>query len=40
MEEAEKAVKLLLECKGIFIKSEDHPEGVEVVPSKIPYRDW
>jgi len=39
MEEAEKAVKLLLECKGIFIKSEDHPDGVVVDTSKIPYRD-
>jgi hypothetical protein len=39
MEEAEKAVKLLLECKGIITKSTNHPDGVAVETSKIPYRD-
>jgi len=31
---------MLLEDKGIRLKSKDYPDGVEVVPSKIPYRNW
>lgn len=38
--EALNAVKLLLESNGIQLKSEDDTEGVEVVGSKIPYRNW
>ncbi len=38
--EAVNGVKLLLESKGIKVRTEDSKEGVEVVPSKIPYRDW
>ena len=38
--EAVKAVKMLLEKLEIQIKNEDLPDGVEVVPSKIPYRNW
>jgi hypothetical protein len=35
-DDAVKAVKMLLEKLDIQIKSEDCPDGVEVVPSKIP----
>jgi hypothetical protein len=40
MEEAVKGVEMLLEDKGIRPKSKDFPDGVEVVPSQIPYRNW
>jgi hypothetical protein len=40
MDEAAKAVEMLLERNGIPIKSKECPDGVEVVPSKIPYRNW
>jgi hypothetical protein len=39
-DDAVKAVKMLLEKLDIQIKSEDYPDGVEVVPSEIPYRNW
>jgi hypothetical protein len=39
-EEAVRAVKMLLRDNGLHIKSEDYPDGVEVVPSQIPYRNW
>jgi hypothetical protein len=39
-EEAVRAVKMLLRDHGSHIKSEDCPDGVEVIPSEIPYRDW
>jgi hypothetical protein len=39
-EGAVEAVKMLLEDKGIRLRSGDFPDGVEVVPSKIPYRNW
>lgn len=39
-EEAVEAVKMLLEDKGIRLRDRDFPNGVEVVPSKIPYRNW
>jgi hypothetical protein len=39
-EETVGGVKLLLESKGIKIKTDESPNGVEVVPSKIPYRNW
>jgi hypothetical protein len=38
--EAVRAVEMLLARNGILLRSEDNPEGVEVVPSKIPYRNW
>jgi len=37
--EALEGVKLLLQCKGIKVKTEGSPDGVEVVPSRIPYRN-
>lgn len=40
MNEAAKAVEMLLEKENVPIKSTDCPNGVEVVPSKIPYRNW
>ena len=40
MDQAVKGVEMLLEYKGIRLKSKDYPDGVEVVPSKIPYRNW
>jgi transcriptional regulator CtsR len=40
MDEAAKAVEMLLERNGISIKRNDCPDGVDVVPSKIPYRNW
>ena len=39
-EETVGGVKLLLESKGIKIKTDESPNGGEVVPSKIPYRNW
>jgi hypothetical protein len=39
-EEAVNAVKLLLESKCIKVKTDGSQDGVEVVPSSIPYRDW
>lgn len=38
--EAVKGVEMALEDKGIRLKSKDFPNGVEVVPSQIPYRNW
>jgi hypothetical protein len=38
--EAVKAVEMRLERDGISLRSEDCPDGVEIVPSKIPYRNW
>jgi hypothetical protein len=38
--EAVWAVKMLLERNGISLRSEDCPDGVEVIPSQIPYRNW
>jgi hypothetical protein len=38
-EEAVEGVKLLLESKGIKMKTQTSNVGVEVVPSKIPYRN-
>jgi hypothetical protein len=40
MDEAAKAVEMLLERNGIPIKSKECPDGIEVVPSQIPYRNW
>lgn len=40
MEEAVRGVEMKLMDKGIRRKSKDYPNGVEVVPSKIPYRNW
>ena len=40
MEQAVRGVEMLLENKGIHLRSQDFPNGVEVVPSKIPYRSW
>jgi hypothetical protein len=40
MEEAITAVEMLLEDKGVLLRSKDLHNGVEVVPSKIPYRNW
>ena len=40
MDDAIRGVEMLLEEIGIVIKSEEFPEGVEVVPSRIPYRNW
>jgi len=39
-EEAVIGVKMFLEEKGIRLKSDSFPNGVEVLPSKIPYRNW
>jgi hypothetical protein len=39
-EEATRAAEMLLERNGIPAKSEECPDGVEVVPSQIPYRNW
>jgi hypothetical protein len=40
MEEAVRGVEMKLMDKGIRCKSIDYPYGVEVVTSKIPYRNW
>jgi len=37
--EALDGVKLLLQCNGIKVKTDGSLDGVEVVPSKIPYRN-
>jgi hypothetical protein len=39
-DEAKRAVEMLLERYRIPVKTEDCPGGVEVVSSKIPYRNW
>lgn len=39
-DEAVSAVKMLLRHRGIQLRSHGSPNGVEVVPSKIPYRNW
>lgn len=39
-EEAVLGVKMFLEEKGVRLKSESFPNGVEVLPSKNPYRNW
>ena len=33
-------VRLLLETKGIKVRTDSSPDGVEVVSSKTPYRNW
>lgn len=40
MEDALVAVKLSLESKGLAVKGESSDIGIEVIPSKIPYRNW
>jgi hypothetical protein len=40
MEQAARGVEMFLEDKGIRLRTADSPNGVEVVPSKIPYRNW
>jgi Protein of unknown function (DUF2971) len=39
-EEAVEAVRLLLLTKGVMVQTKESPEGVEIVPSQIPYRNW
>jgi hypothetical protein len=39
-DEALNAVKLLLKINGIQLKTESDADGVEVVGSSIPYRNW
>jgi hypothetical protein len=39
-DEAVNGVKFLLETNGIKVWTEGSKEGVEVVPSQIPYRNW
>jgi hypothetical protein len=39
-DEAVRAVEFLLASRGIKIKTKKSPEGVEVLPSQIPYRNW
>lgn len=38
--EAIEAARMLLRANGLQIKSAEFPDGVEVVRSKIPYRNW
>jgi hypothetical protein len=38
--EAVRAVEMLLKRSGIPLRSQDCADGVEVVSSKIPYRNW
>jgi hypothetical protein len=40
MEESVKAMEMILESQSMKLKSEGHPEGIEVAPSRIPYRNW
>jgi len=40
MDDAVQAVKKLLDELGIRQRSDDYPDGVEVVPSQIPFRYW
>jgi hypothetical protein len=40
MQDVVKGVEMALVEKGIALKSTAFPTGVEVVPSKIPYRNW
>lgn len=38
--DAVEAVKMLIGSCELKLRSENEPDGVEVVPSKIPYRNW
>lgn len=40
MQESVKAVEMILEDRGMKLRSEGRPEGIEVAPSRIPYRNW
>jgi len=40
MQESVKAVEMILEDRGVRLRNEKHLDGVEVVPSRIPYRNW
>jgi hypothetical protein len=40
MDEAVQAAKMLLDELGIRQSANDYPEGVEVIPSQIPFRYW
>ena len=40
MQESIKAVEMILEDRGMTLRSEEHPDGIEVFSSLIPYRDW
>lgn len=40
MQESVKAVEMILEDRGVTLRNKKHLDGVEVVPSRIPYRNW
>ena len=40
LQESVKAVEMLLEERGMKLRSEKRPDGIEVAPSRIPYRNW
>jgi hypothetical protein len=40
MQESVKAVEMILEDRGIEIRNEERPNGLEIEPSEIPYRNW
>jgi hypothetical protein len=40
MQESVKAVEMILDDRGVGLRSEECPDGIEIVPSQIPYRNW
>lgn len=40
MDQAVRSVQMLLQDRGIKLKIKDEPQGVEVIASQIPYRNW
>jgi len=40
LQDSVKAVEMVLEERGVALRSEKHPTGIDVVPSRIPYRIW
>ena len=40
MDEAVHATTIMLEGSGILVRSKNCPNGIEIVPSRIPFRHW
>lgn len=40
IKDAAAAVRMLVKSKGCMVRGPGETRGIEVVPSKIPYRDW
>jgi hypothetical protein len=40
MQGSVKAAEMILEDRGRKLRSAEHPDGIEVAPSRIPYCNW